>query len=432
MKHKLLCLLGLLLGLSACGVPDTAQTNARPTVQATALPTTVAAYPPPTTPTPRWVPTTPTPNAAKSNTPPVAIPDCVFDPNAPAPTPSGRTINSWQFSEPQTIIQDTGLSIAQWLPDNQHILYVKQGEKQSIQTIDVRNNDVRSYGTRDGGIDLPVWSQDVQGIVFTDTTPEKERILKLRHSGNTPDVVLERNIDGTRPPQLSHSGKHITLYTKDTSQVLLHEQRGQGYERANIHANIRTAFDSLGNQHQLPTHWAWNQSEDRALVYGMNGQYLVDFSTNAVCGFQFAKERGQDTLWIRYGYWSPDGRQLALLITEGHTEYGLPYLKLMLFDTRTGTLKVLEYPTDYIKDVHWLDNQFLLIAADTPDTAYSRYTLALFDTISSSSRDMLANNQFSSNYYDRDVVVSTDRKRVIVQKFNQPANQMMLQLIEIK
>ncbi|MCA0353711.1 MAG: hypothetical protein LCH85_17090 [Chloroflexi bacterium] len=357
---------------------------------------------------------------------------CSFNSSADSIAASSRAFNSWNFTPPQTIVQSLNeLAVIQWLPDNERLLYVQRTpQEEMMATIHKMSRNIVNYGERYGGGTMPpVWSTYENGVLYLETVNQKKE-LKLQKDSTKSSKIIAQSIDTMFLPQISPTGQFAVYSLSNQPISFWSTDDGAIFKQSPFSSPLEEVVKGLIAEGNLPSNWTWNSIENSAILYDMNKQYLMDLSTSSICSFQIENPYTGHH-WIYNAQWNSDGRQLALLLSDGTHPKLAPHLRLAIFDTLTGMTQHFDLPY-YIKDVEWLDTNTILMAIDSPNQSQSMYHLMLLNIETGEVRSIFEEQLFVSNLYKEDMVLSPDRKNLAVVTLDQRNGQYQLQMIEVQ
>jgi hypothetical protein len=327
------------------------------------------------------------------------VPFCAF-PGGPSPERSEPTLDQYQFSEPQVVLTTTttGIAIADWLPDNNRLLLMRESltsNIERIETFDIHTGEVQLYAERDGHNGKPVWLPAIQGVAYSHSLPHT---LELRISRGQPPETTTVVASAGNNANLGFSlavepgGRHL-MYLVDRAVGRL-----QNWDSV-ARTNQATAFDvgewlppldlSQPNAQYFVTP-IWNPNGTRLAIFAGQSLFLVEPGVNRVCEVN----RGR---WLfimpTASQWSPNGRYLAVIAS---TELPDPLVRstdLVVLDVLTGELRRLPLPVERgpATSISWGENsRYLAVLAQAiPQQQGVSYLLFLIDVVTGNARQVL-------------------------------------------
>ena len=402
-----------------------AEQNAAPNTPAPIAPTAVNA---PALPTAANAPEDS--NAMKPKQPPA----CTF-PLAQTTT-AETTPEEYTFSEPQVVMTSRyQTTIIEWLPDNQNALimpmedHLFDGFTGYLQTIELFNPETQAtqiYATRrDGEEGPPAWNPALNAIVYPaenalgrDSNNRLKSTRQIRISYGDPDntQLLADNL-----PQY-----YVTV-KPDGSQIAYLTEKQLIKLDTSLNALAPVAFDrkALDFKHKASDDFnvlyrmTWRPNSSQIFVYNyapdsLGYTYILDADTGQLCSLNFDG-------WAFVARWSPNGRYLAIIRGQGVVP--VRSSDLVVLDTATGNLYVLELPQDmkgerYVDDIAWApDNRHLFIMGGNYEYSNSdKYNGMLFlgDFISGQFDRVLPSHTFAAIWAGRGLAWSPDGSKILM------------------
>ncbi len=334
---------------------------------------------PPTTDTPPAASATPEVGTSSPVTPTVAAPQITptfavaqATPTvAPqiTPTQDAVTVGGYTFSYPQEVPDGRGpVDIVGWLPGSPNEIVDTRDNQ--VTTIDVYTGKIREFS--------PVFTTNIvpaRVLLLPD-----DRVAFYTQFRQGADLWISGDGDemATGPvfqevgysAILAPGGESLIVYNRATLATLVFGQREpaatQALERDMVrvlsalplHHEPEEIEQGVAYRNTFNPVGRWTAFDHDELVI------LADLKTGETQQFALSDHQRTETL-----RWSPDGQQLALLVTEGQ-QGSILYQKLFILDSAAMELREIKTESRYVIDVTWApDSQNLLIAADLGKTA---------------------------------------------------------------
>lgn len=334
---------------------------------------TLPPYPPPATPT-------------LPGPPAVPVPPCTFV-GRPTPTEPGFPLEAYQFSEPKIVLtHPAAIGIAGWLPDGQQLLITRDvpgTNRNTIDVMDTHTGELRTYAEREGSSGKPVWLPALKAIAYLTLVAEKGEEQPIRYhpelwiSYGNPQQAERLTSDVRRALAVDPDGKRLWYFSRsepDRPQILDVETRRIQAAPLDL-APLRYLKPGLewAMQDRSPEFkMAWRLDGSQVVFYSQFWTFLVDVKTGQVCELhlgEYNPEAMDIPPWPLDAQWSPDGRYVAFITTDG-LSLPLRRTELTILDMETGERRALSPGPDiepgrhYVTDMAWAPNgQVLAILA---------------------------------------------------------------------
>lgn len=301
----------------------------------------------------------------------------------------------WQaayvFGEPQIVLRSpTSLAIVQWLPDGQRILLVEGGPGGSafylVKTYDLLTQESTDYGQFGPMNPKVAWLEDVQKAVYLGSDGEKTPLMiagKDANSRITPIAEVARMMDAR--------GNLIVALDADK----VHEPvafDGEGVPQAIPVVDLREY--GIASEWQFMT-MKLHPSEPKVAIFSESGFVIFDMQRDEVHSFDLGEDRSESLYgkrWAMDAKWSPDGKQLALLVHVGSPPTQLS--KVFILTPESGKLTELPTSLGHVFDIQWAPNGQQLLVGGI-NNASDNGEIMLVDIIS---QQHIKIEQLSKNY----------------------------------
>lgn len=306
----------------------------------------------------------------------------IFGVGSPLPTPiptqdTELRLEDYEFGEPQVILRSpTSFSIVGWLPDNQRILLV-QGEPKAvasyqIETFDLNTGESIYYG-RFGPMHPKVaWLEKTQKVAF------------IGYDGG--------------PTYLQVSGRDasesITLIANDVREIAARDDLVVAMKWG---VNQPVVFDSKGNAQQTPSvdlseyeitsdqpflSIQPHPFDSSVAIFDPGGFVVFDLQSGAIRSFDLGEDNSETISgkrWAADAKWSPEGKQMALLVYVGSPP--VPLTRVFILNMESEIITEIPLPMKFITDLEWAPNGQHLLVGGKSDISGDGEIL-LVDTVS--------------------------------------------------
>jgi hypothetical protein len=405
-------------------------------------------------PTPVELTTSAIPTILPTATSSLQPPQCTFP--LAGTTTVESTPEEYSFSEPQVVLTEPYVQIAEWLPDNQQVLITKEHINEHYQSIELFNpltGRSQVYATRTTTFEnLPLWVSGMGGVIYPVTS-----LINLNL--NTPGALL--------PPyhlkqQLwisqGDSAKAILLedvqVTQDYSSVFTVAVKSDGSEIAYLGNNkdkqiswlkasnsslaplqsvfLNTAqLDYRREKPLLPVFFnmLWRPNSSQIFLYSdeNHGKYtfILDMNGGKVCEVNLIGGHTDTSGAVAIANWSPDGRYLAVI-----RYYGLQNpTDLAVLDMKTGKLYEInakqiipldEQALHILLDVTWApDNRHLAVVGQVVHINSSANNdssgLYIIDFVSNQSAPIVSDQRLGSYFGETNIIWARDGSKLLAQ-----------------
>lgn len=285
---------------------------------------------------------------------------------APSPTPtptfeplSDKPIMGFVFKSPQEVPNTRNSvgywEIVEWLPDSSEEVLVKG--PLTLETINVISGTLNTYATisEPGNIRNPVWLPEDQSVAYLarDFQANKTNLL-LGKVGSKSELLLS-NVE---PPVIPIDNKRsVAVYSKNDGSMKGVSPTRQ--ESIVVPAALNSLPRSERSGFEAIPHTTTQPNGDWIAHYNIDGLRLINSKSEERRDINLGGDEF-NPLWAIDAKWSPDGRKLALIVTEG----GFPtsFSDLYILEWPAGTLRKVEDGFAYVTDVAWApDSQHLLL-----------------------------------------------------------------------
>ena len=290
-------------------------------------------------------------------------PQCEFTSENPDPQISDEAEINFQFSEPRIIFSNTaGIGIANWLQDGERLLIVENNEigKEAIKTINIETGEAVIFGERVGSGGKPVWLEQLNAVAYVTLEPDHTELLLSTAEQKEPQLIAS----GVTGWSLAGNDNGLVFFSTETGDI---PQVWQVDTQV-----ITAASDDLEQ-------WEYQRFEGIATVtfpgrtfasatqphgntmafYGNSWLFFVG-EGGSICEVDL-KTINNVPVSVLSANWSENGRYLAL-ITSAYIPGGkLPFSYVTILDFSSGKLTQIANEAQYINDIDWINNRYLLI-----------------------------------------------------------------------
>jgi dipeptidyl aminopeptidase/acylaminoacyl peptidase len=346
-------------------------------------------------------------------------------------------IEDYIFSDPQIVLTTTketvNISLVDWLPDNQHILIVRDeaDATQPIGLFDPSNRDFQVLAIRKFRSDVdPVWQSALNTVAYTElfypngiNKPDIfSRQLWIGRGGSEKAQLLADNLANENLAYNS-SGDQIAYFV-DRNLVVLDSNLKQAFGITLSPAIKGLEVERWDSDWMLHGYQvAWRPGTEQFVLYGVfrtnNFIPLIDVYTGQICRLDIGG-------WAGVLRWSPNGRYLAAI--RAKEDIPVKTSDLIVLDMNTGQQYVQKIVTDQanipygIKDIAWSpDSQSIIVLAHYSEypTSDSRNRqihsgLYLVDFLHEKNIQVLPQYQFKGFLWGTNLAWSPDGKKLLV------------------
>ncbi|MDQ7029179.1 MAG: hypothetical protein Q9O62_05060 [Ardenticatenia bacterium] len=324
---------------------------------------------------------------------------------------------AYQFSEPQVVLTHTlAVGIAGWLPEHQQLLITRDipgTNRNSIDVLNTRTGELRSYAEREGYNGKPVWLPTLRAVAYI-TLVERNHELWVSHGVSQ---LIEPLVSSVWGPSLAvePDGKHLWYFSRtnpDRPQRLNVETREAQPVLLDL-ASLRYPKYPEPIQSMLrpsPFQIAQHPNGSQLVFYTQPWTFLFDKRTDQVCEIDLGRSEPENMpIWAMETQWSPNGRYLAFIATASFpgqasgTGAALLYTDLMILDTKTGDLRTLQIVPDingrqhYVTDISWApDSRYLAVlgVVRITETGSEKEGLFVVDVTTGEFQRVLSGDEF--------------------------------------
>ncbi|MBN2549836.1 MAG: hypothetical protein JXB15_11800 [Anaerolineales bacterium] len=335
-------------------------------------------------------------------------------------------LESYKLSEPKVVLEsDTSISIAEWLDNNNEILIshaIPGSQRETIELFSISNGSLQSIGERNYNSSMPIWFKEEQGIGVAYSEYISDQRYKIMVYDRNGGWEQKLSFIASRPYIAAHPNVgEFTFYSGDQSQqIRTIEMTGQEI----VFVVNDDSSDQTSNNYYQPKQLSWNPTGTYLAIYDHQGLFLVDSTTGKLCNIDlgFKGEIGQ--LWPYDAKWSPDGRFLAILVTNG--ERPLSFIDLAIVDVTSGKINHIasEYNSErhYFTEIAWGANSRVLATYAFVGKYQSAnvYGLIFYDVATGQSKRMLPEVNFHSGDFGVNLAWSPNGKFIALSCWNGP------------
>lgn len=335
-------------------------------------------------------------------------------------------ISNYTFSNTGSVLTGQVLSIAGWLPDNKRFLLTRLDsdlQANVIEALDIQTGIQTRFAATKGIQSRPVWLQQEGGVAFVTLAPESGATI---HIARPNEQTFERVVSDVASPYIAATpqGDKLVFFERTSpSQPKVTSTERVRNAPVNITASI---IDETITPTPLNTVMmdikafksAWAPVGTFAVFYNNEGVYLVNSANSQICTINLGYDQNtQAKRWAYNAQWSPDGQQIAFVVTIGDRGQ-MPYRQLFVLNLLDGSLQSLDLGIQYIYEVRWLPNasQIVVLGKDESIQDFAAAKLYVADIQSKEFRQVLSEYSFTPGGYSLDgggLSISPDGKFIL-------------------
>jgi len=242
------------------------------------------------------------------------------------------------FSQPAIVATNgTGFSIAEWLPDNQHLI-VTQGDGAfgTISTLDVTTGEMVEYAQRRDVSNFPVWLDDAQGIMFVEATTAG---WELRFSDGQTVTTVANELASTWLAKDPLNERVAVIFSSEPGALMTIDLMGntEFVTAKQLDEETRRIPLSSGDGYHL----AWSPDGAWLVQYKGEELYLINTQTQMICSVDLGDYGEAGSGQVFSVEWSPDSRYLSMGIQR---QKATPELNIL--DIENMEISILSLPLE--------------------------------------------------------------------------------------
>ena len=298
----------------------------------------------------------------------------------PTPIPTQDTeldLEDYEFGEPQVILRSpTSLSIVKWLPDNRRVLLV-QGEPKDaayyrIETFDLLTEESIYYGRFGPMYPKVAWLEKAQKVAFIGYDGGS---TYLQVSGRNASEAITPITDEMR--EVDARDDLVVAMKWGASQPVVFDSKGNAQK---IPAVDLSEYDITSDQPFLKMRL--HPFESSVAIFDPGGFVVFDLQSGDIRAFDLGEDNSETISgkrWAADAKWSPDGKQMALLVYVGSPPVQLTRVFILNLELEKTT--EISLPMKFITDLEWAPNGQHLLVGGKNDISGDGEIL-LVDTVS--------------------------------------------------
>ncbi|MCK6625479.1 MAG: hypothetical protein L6R45_09920 [Anaerolineae bacterium] len=294
---------------------------------------------------------------------------------SPSPTPtfeplSDKSIMGFVFEPPQEIPvtrNSTGQNeIVEWLPNSSEEILLKGPV--SLRTVNVKNGTIKEYArvNEPGNIYQPVWLPEENGVAYLslDLKTNQQNLWVGKGDGQ-----IEKIASDVVPPLIPLDKNNVGVLKRNSDIVILSDTK--------VSANIQPIPAYLSESKPEQNENVARSPMGDWIVYYNNPEkmlQLIDTTNNKSHLIDFGQNK-----WVWLARWSPDGRKIALLVTEGMPPVDYSHLYILEWPEN----KFYQIGTDkfnFVTEMAWAPNSRHLLFLPVIDYRDGVETIGLYIT----------------------------------------------------
>lgn len=313
---------------------------------------------------------------------PVVIPVIIttFPTPTPAPSPiptptfeplSDKPILGFVFKPPQEIpITRNSIGqneIVEWLSNSSEELLLKGPV--TLSTVNIKSGNAKEYARVDepGNIFQPIWLSEENGVAYLSFDPKTDQQNLWIGKG---DGQVEQIVSDVVPPIIPLDEKSIAISKRNSDFVILTDTK-----------------EVNGSTQPIPTYLSESKPEQNEnIATSPNGDWiayynnpekmlqLVDTTNNRSHFIDFGQNK-----WVWLARWSPDGKKLALLVTEGMPPVAYSHLYILEWP-ENNFYQIGVDKFNFVTEMAWAPNSKHLLFLPVIDYRDGVETIGLYIT----------------------------------------------------
>lgn len=370
----------------------------------------------------------------------VRLPLCQFNGNS-VPKITTASLDDYIFSDPQMVHVSPGnIGLVDWLPDNQLVLLTRDDSDKNLQTIELfnpQNGESQIYAERRNVPAPPIWLPGLKAVAYSD--------MKVLDATKQP-VVFTRQLwisqgVGNKAQSIADNVSSFYLDADpNTNQIAYLIDRQLSLQNTELNITHAVNFDpnawespkESGQIQPLYYAMAWRPGSVQIAFYNENRFLILDTNTGEACEVDLDG-------WASVARWSPNGRFLAMVRTNGP----MPdkYSDLAVLDATTGTFYTSQIAPElngqhYVTDIAWApDSRHLIALGEVRENSQGEKQnrgLYFVDFASGQSIHLSLEQSFGGGWWGSNMVWSPDGSKLLVACPTEKEERLCLILVQAK